>query len=471
MPETINADLCIIGAGSAGLSLAAVAAQMGARTVLIESGRMGGDCLNAGCVPSKSLLAAAHRAHIAREAGLFGVDCDAVKVDYSRVHAHVHAVIGGIAPHDSEERFRSLGCVVLRDPARFIGPRAVTAGHAEIVSRRFVVATGSRAAVPDIPGLRDTAHLTNESIFDLTECPRHLVIIGGGPIGCEMAQAFRRLGAAVTLLDVATILPKDDPEAVAVVRSALTKDGVVLREKVKIDRVAPTPSGVAIFIGGETIEGSHLLVAAGRRPNVENLGLEAAGIEYGPKGIVVDNRLRTTNKRVFASGDVAGGPQFTHVAGYHAGIIVRNALLRWPSRVDLRALPWVTYTDPELAQVGVTEAQARARHGDAIKVLRADFSESDRARAERSTDGFVKAVTDRRGRILGATIVGSHAGELIQPWGLAISSGLRVGSMAQMIAPYPTLGEINKRAAGEFYRPTVFGDRMRRIVRLLGRFG
>ncbi len=477
MANPIKADICVIGGGSAGLSVAAGAAQMGARTVLIESGQMGGDCLNTGCVPSKSLLAAAHAAHCARNGQPFGIKPGPSEIDFQGVHDHIHGVIASIAPHDSQERFEDLGCTVLRAPGHFIDDRTVEAGDTRIMARRFVIATGSRAAVPPIPGLGDTPHHTNESIFDLQDLPSHLVIIGAGPIGCEMAQAFRRLGSEVTLLDMASMMPRDDQDAVAVVRQAFTDVGITVTEGISIERVEKAADGIAVILQGDAlkgsghIKGSHLLIAAGRRPNVENLGLDQAGIMFSPKGIDVDDRLRTSNRRVFAAGDVAGGPQFTHWAGYHAGIIIRNALFRLPAKVDMRALPWVTYTDPELAQVGLTERDARERFGDAVKVLHAPFADNDRARAERRVEGFVKAVVDKRGRILGATIVGPHAGELIQTWGLAISSGLKIGKLAGMIAPYPTLGEINKRAAGSYFTPTLFSARTRWLVRMLGRLG
>ncbi|MBI5162927.1 MAG: FAD-dependent oxidoreductase [Magnetospirillum sp.] len=475
MGGTITADLCVLGAGSAGLSVAAGAAQMGARSVLIEAHKMGGDCLNTGCVPSKSLLAAAKAAFALRSAAAFGVgECEPA-VDFRAVHAHVHSTIAAIAPHDSEERFRALGCTVIRERASFLDERTVAAGTTRIRARRFVVATGSRPAVPPVPGMDGVPILTNETIFDLADLPRHLLIIGGGPIGCEMAQAFRRLGAAVTLIHRRHILPKDDPDAATVVRTSLVGDGVTVIEGARTVGAASGAGGIGLTLEKEgrqwLVTGSHLLVAAGRQPNVDGLGLEAAGVRFGPQGIETDPRLRTTNPRIFAAGDVAGGPQFTHIAGYHASIIIRNALFRLPAKVDYRSLPWVTYTDPELAQVGLTEAEARARHGDGIRVLTASFADNDRARAERHSEGFAKAITDKRGRILGATIVGPQAGELIQTWGLAISGGLKIGAIAGMIASYPTLGEISKRVAGSFYTPTLFSPRTRWLVRLLGRLG
>jgi pyruvate/2-oxoglutarate dehydrogenase complex dihydrolipoamide dehydrogenase (E3) component len=347
----------------------------------------------------------------------------------------------------------------------------LTAGGVTVTARRFVLATGSRAAKPALPGLDEVPFLTNETLFELRTAPAHLIVIGGGPIGIEMAQAHRRLGCKVTLIQRSAILPKDDPELVGMVRHRLVADGIDLREQAEIRRVERLGSGVAVVLAdGARIEGSHLLIAAGRHANVEDLGLEAAGIEYSDKGVRTDARLRTTNRRIFAVGDVAGGPQFTHVAGYHAGIVIRNALFRLPAKVDYAALPWVTYSDPELAQVGLTEAQARDVHG-AVRVLRWGFADNDRARTERETDGLVKVVTRPNGRILGASIVGAHAGELIQIWGLAISGKLKIGALAGMIAPYPTLGEAGKRAAGSFFTPTLFGARTRALVRALSWFG
>jgi pyruvate/2-oxoglutarate dehydrogenase complex dihydrolipoamide dehydrogenase (E3) component len=410
-----------------------------------------------------------------RHAGHFGVHGDEPNVDFSGVHRHVHDVIAAIAPHDSVERFTGLGCTVIQARARFIDDRTVEAGEQRIRARRFVVATGSRAGVPPIPGLDRVSFFTNETLFDNTQLPEHLVIIGAGPIGCEMAQAHRRLGARVSLLDLASMLPKDDPELVTVVRDAFLTDGIDLIERVEIRRIESRSGGIAVLAAEgdaeRVVEGSHLLIAAGRRPNVEDLGLEAAGVRHGPKGIEVDRRLRTSNRRIYAAGDVAGGHQFTHLAAYHAGIVLRNALFRLPAKVDTRALPWVTYTDPELAHVGLTEAQARDAHGAHVRVLRSEFAENDRARTERTTGGLIKVVVSRRGDVLGATIVGAHAGELILPWALAIGERLKIGALAGVIAPYPTLSEISKRVAGSYYTPTLFGPRTRMLVRLLGWLG
>ena len=474
MAPTLTPDICVIGAGSAGLSVAAGAAQLGAETVLVEADKMGGDCLNYGCVPSKALLAAAHAAEASRRAARFGIRAGEPVIDFRAVHDHVHGVIAAIAPHDSEERFAGLGVRIVRARARFVGPRELIAGDLRIHARRFVIATGSRPLVPPVPGLDRVPYLTNETVFDLTERPPRLLVLGGGPIGCELAQAFRRLGSSVSIIEMATLLPKDDPELVDVIRRRLLDDGIALHERSKVVGVEPATGGLAVSIetDGTTsrVTGSHLLVAAGRRANFADLDLAAAGVAHTPSAIAVDARLRTTNRRIYAIGDAIGGLQFTHLAGYHAGIVIRNALFRWPARVDQRALPSVTYSEPELAQVGLTEAAARAAGHD-VQVLRSPFARNDRAQTEHATDGLVKAVVTRRGRILGAAIVGPHAGELIHPWVLAIANNLKIGALATMIAPYPTLGEAGKRAAGNFYAPKLFNTRTRALVRFLRWFG
>jgi len=474
MAKRIKADICVIGAGSGGLSVAAGAAQMGARTVLIERDAMGGDCLNTGCVPSKALLAAAKQAYRMGAGEPFGIAPAEAKVDFAKVHEHVHGVIGTIAPNDSVARFEGLGVTVIKDHARFRDGSTVLAGNAEIAARRFVIATGSRASAPPIPGLDKVPFYTNENIFENKECPAHLIVIGGGPIGMEMAQAHRRLGARVTVLEGVRVLSREDPELSAVVVDRLRRDGVEILEGAKVLSVSGAENNIAIEIvhGQETrrIEGSHLLVATGRRPNVEDLGLEKAGVEYTGRGLKLDERLRTTNKRIFGIGDVAGGLQFTHVANYHAGIVIRNALFRVPARADHHAVPWVTYTDPELAHVGETEEEARKRYSK-INVLRWHMAENDRAQAERETEGVIKVITDSHARVLGATIVGPHAGELILPWVLAKSNALKLSAMASVIVPYPTLSEISKRAAGAYYTPALYSSKTRMLVRFLSLFG
>ncbi|MGB0670393.1 MAG: dihydrolipoyl dehydrogenase family protein [Rhodospirillales bacterium] len=472
MTETLNPDICVIGGGSGGLSVAAGASQMGAKVVLVEKHKMGGDCLNYGCVPSKALLAAAGRARTATGAAVFGISHPAApRIDGKAVFDHVKGVIEAIAPMDSVERFEGLGVQVIQGAARFTDARTIEVDGRRIRPKYAVIATGSHAFVPPIEGLELTPFFSNETIFDQKAIPEHLIVLGAGPIGIEMAQAHARLGARVTVLEMARALPKDDPELAAVVLAQIAADGVTLREGVQVIRVAGEAGAIDVTLATadgitETIRGTALLVATGRRANVDGLGLEAAGIEFSARGISVDTRLRTSNKRVFAIGDVAGGLQFTHVAGYHAGIVIRNALFRLPAKADHSAVPWVTYTDPEVAQVGLTEAAARAK-GLSYQVLRWPFFENDRAQAERATAGLIKAIVTPKGKILGAGIAGKGAGDLIQPWVLALSQGLKIAALASMVAPYPTRSEISKRAAGSFYTPKLFSDRTRSIVRFL----
>jgi pyruvate/2-oxoglutarate dehydrogenase complex dihydrolipoamide dehydrogenase (E3) component len=566
MAELLKPDICVIGAGAGGLSVAAAAAAFGVQVVLVERGKMGGDCLNAGCVPSKSLIASARRARAIAQAYLFGLDAGLSALDFARVREHVHGVIAAIAPNDSKERYIGLGVRVIEGIAKFVDPRTVAVGEAiRIRARRFVIATGSAPALPPISGLESTPHLTNETIFDLDQCPEHFVVIGAGAVGLELAQSFRRLGAEVTVLEATEPLAREDPECAQIVVDALAREGIAFRtgivvehvgevqavegqagevplaeaqagegrvgetpsaemqaggtqlvegsltegpfgetqslarrpdepqrdepqidetpsEKIRLDqaqsdeskRSEPQPSEAQSWVqvvlsgadGEETIAASHLLVATGRRPNLDGLGLEAARIKYEPHGIVVDRRLKTTNKRVYAIGDVTGAAQFTHAANYHANLVIRNALFRQRVRVNEDAIPRVTFTDPELAHVGLTEEQARNR-GHSICVLRWPYHENDRAQTERETIGHIKVVTDKKGRILGTTIVGVSAGELITTWTLAMSQNLNIKAFAGIVVPYPTLAEISKRAAMTYFTPYLTSPWVRRIIALL----
>ena len=463
-------DIAVIGGGSGGLSVAAAAAQFGQTVVLFETARMGGDCLNYGCVPSKALIAAAKHAHAFRSAGQFGIAASEPAVDFARVNAHVKRVIAAIEPNDSQERFEKLGVRVVRAQAKFRDATSIEAGGEIFTARRFVIATGSRAAIPPIPGLDGVPYFTNETLFDNTSLPGHLVIIGGGPIGIEMAQAHRRLGSQVTVIEALEPLGKDDPELAAVVLGALTSEGVRILARSKVKAVRRAAAGIAVEIeSGEVIEGSHLLVAAGRTAATDGLNLAAAGIEFDRKGITVDAGLRTANRKVYAVGDVAGGPQFTHAANYQAGLVIRNALFGLPVRHRPERVPWVTYSDPELAQAGLTEGQARALHGDGITVLRWPFHDNDRAQTEARTSGLIKVIAGRGGKILGAGIAGAQAGELIQPWVLAMANGLTVKAFANSVLPYPTLGEVSRRASITYFSGLATNPWVRRVIRLMSR--
>lgn len=461
-------DLAIIGAGSGGLSVAAAAAQFGQKVILFEKGEMGGDCLNYGCVPSKALIAAAKQAHVFQTSGKYGISSAEPKVDFRKVHAHIRKVIAAIEPNDSAARFEKLGVKVVLSAAKFRDAKTIEAGDGLFAAKRFVIATGSRPAVPAIPGIETVPYFTNETIFDNTKLPKHLVIVGGGAIGMELAQAHRRLGSQVTVIEALSPLSKDDPELTAAVLESLQSDGVKILSQTPITKISKSKSGIAVETARHgKIAGSHLLIATGRAANVEGLNLEAAGVVYTAKGVSVDKGLRTSQRHIYAIGDVAGGLQFTHVANYHAGLVIRNALFRLPvtNRTDI--IPHVTFTDPELAQVGLTEAEAVKELGPSFTVVRWPFHDNDRAQAEGKTTGLIKAVIGKRGRILGVGIVGANAGEIIQPWVLAKTSGLRIRAIAGMVAPYPTLGEINRRVAVNYFAGFTSKPWVRHVIRLL----
>lgn len=470
MPEVLMPDLCVIGAGSGGLTLAAAAAAMKVPVVLIERGAMGGDCLNHGCVPSKALIAAAHAAHSARHCGRFGIRVPEPLTDFAAVRSHVEATIAAIAPNDSQERFAAMGVRVIRASARFVSGDTCDAGDFRIKPRRFVVATGSSPARLTIPGIDLVRPLTNESVFALGDLPSRLVIIGAGPMGVELGQAFRRLGAEVTLLEARTALADFDPEMSQPLLRQLAAEGIFLRENVNILRIEPRGTGVRLFLEGSRVEtsidGSHLLIAAGRRPNVDGMGLEAAGVRFDKAGIKVDARLRTSNKRIYAIGDVAGQGEHTHLASYHAGLVLRNALFRQAVRLQPHLVPSVIYADPEIARIGLQETAARAKNGR-IQVLRWPFSENDRAQAEHATTGLIKVITNAKGRILGASICGKDAGEQIGLWSLAIAKGMTVKDVATIVLPYPTRSEISRRVAVSAYAASL---RHPWLPRLLGFF-
>ncbi len=474
MVEYLEPDICVIGAGSGGLMVAAAVRALGGAVVLIERDKMGGDCLNYGCVPSKAMIAAAKRAHTITNAGVFGVSASELRVNFGRVAEHVRSVVETIAPHDSVERFEALGANVIKAHARFVDKRTVEADGQLIRARRFVIATGSRPAVPPIPGLETINFLTNETIFNQTRKPEHLIVIGGGPIGMELAQAHRRLGAQVSVIEMFEPLGKDDPELTAIALRKIEAEGVKIYAQSVVESVESQGRNVAVRIKkddeSEIISGSHILVAAGRTKNVDDLGLEAARIRLNNGAIRVNRSMKTTNRRVYAIGDVAGSLQFTHVAGYHAGLVVRNALFGLPVKENRDILPWATYTDPEIAQVGLSEAEAKKRFNGDFKVMRVPFTQNDRAQAERRTEGLVKLITDNRGRILGAGIVGAQAGELVTFFAYAIANRMRVSSLTKFVAPYPTIAEIVKRVGNAYYHDKLDNPwlaRLRNFNRLL----
>ncbi|MXX87891.1 MAG: dihydrolipoamide dehydrogenase [Boseongicola sp. SB0665_bin_10] len=467
--ERIKTDILVIGAGSGGLSVAAGASQMGARVVLLEGHKMGGDCLNFGCVPSKALIAAAKQASSMAAGAPFGVTPVTPDVNYAAAKDHVHRVIETIAPVDSQERFEGFGVHVIREYGRFVSPNEVQAGDHVITARRIVIATGSSPFVPPIPGVDEVTHYTNENIFDLRDRPEHLLVIGGGPIGVEMAQAHVRLGSKVTVIEGLKALGRDDPEAAKVVLDKMRAEGIEIVEDALAEEVGENGGQITVKTSQGPFTGSHLLMAVGRTVNIEKLDLDKGNVAHD-RAVKVNASLRSiSNRRVYAIGDAAGGLQFTHVAGYHAGVIIRSMLFGLPSKAKTSHIPWVTYTDPELAQVGPTEAEARKIHGSALAVARFDYHENDRAIASRKTSGFVKVMVVK-GRPVGATIVGEAAGELVGVWALAIANGLKMSGVAAMVAPYPTLGEVSKRAAGAYFSPRLFeSETVKRVVGIVQR--
>ncbi|KCZ92091.1 dihydrolipoyl dehydrogenase family protein [Hyphomonas johnsonii] len=468
-----KADLVVIGGGSGGLSAAAGAAMFGLNVVLYEQAEMGGDCLNYGCVPSKALLSAAKAAQSAREAAKYGIGVSAPVTDWAAVKAHVRHAIDTIAPVDSQERFEGLGVTVIREHARFADPDTVVSANTRTRARRIVVATGSTAFIPPIEGLKTVPYVTNETLFSMPDFPEHLVILGGGPIGLEMAQAFTRLGARTTVIEMGLALGKSDPAHAAIAIGALRDEGVTVLEGHKAVRVSSENGGIRVHTehdGAEVpVDGSHLLVAVGRRTMLDGLDLEAGKVEFDRKGIVVGDTLRSrSNRRVWALGDSAGREQFTHVAGWHASVFARRAFFKQRTKADSLPIPAVTYTSPEVAQVALTEAEAREKFGDSVETSSFPFHENDRAIAEGKTLGEAKLVI-RKGKLLGASIVGEGAGDILQIISLAMSNGLKVQDLTNFISPYPTRAEVVKRAASAHFTEALFSKSAKRLVGLLQR--
>ncbi len=472
-PKNLSADLIVIGAGSGGLSAAAGAAMLGLDVILYEKGEMGGDCLNYGCVPSKALLAAARAAYGIHDAERFGVSSGPAQVNWEAVKRHVKDAVQAIAPVDSQERFEGLGVTVIREHAKFLDPKTIGSSGTRATARRIIVATGSRALLPPIPGLSDTPHVTNEEIFSLPDFPEQLVILGGGPIGLEMAQAFQRLGSHVTVIEKDRALAQADARHAALAVKTLRAEGVKILEGYAAVKVEGQAGEIKVTAEGENgsqlVTGTHLLVALGRRPVTEGLALEAGRVAYDKTGVQVSEKLRSrSNPKVWALGDVAGQGQFTHLAGWHASVFTRRALFKQGSKASDLPLPSVTYVSPEVAQVGLTEAAARARYGESISVSQFAFDENDRAIAEGKTLGEAKLII-RKGKLLGASIIGEGAGDIIQLVAYAMSNGQGVQSLTNFISPYPTRTEIVKRAASAHFTPAVFGKASRWLVGLLQR--
>ena len=463
-------DLVVVGGGAGGLVVASVASQLGLQVCLIEKeNQLGGDCLHYGCVPSKTLIHTAKVAQQIRRAGDVGLPASEPRVDMAAVNARIREVVEHIQQHDDPQRFRNYGCEVLFGAARFIDSHTVEVNGERIRGKRFVIATGSRPFVPPIPGLEQAGYLTNIDMFSLPELPARLIVLGGGPIGLEMAQAFQRLGSQVTVIEKQQqLLPQEDSEVAAALQDGLQAEGINILTSVAAEKVSIENNVRSVSCSdGGVIQAEQLLVAVGRSANVDELGLDAAGVSYTSKGITVDRRMRTSQKHIYACGDVCGPYPFTHMAEYQAGIIISNAIFRFPKKADYRVVPWVTYTDPELARVGLTEQQAKDK-GVSPQVLRFDFRDIDRALTEGEATGFSKLVT-HKGRVLGASILGPHAGELIHEIVLAMQTGAKIADISAAIHAYPTLAQIHRRAVNTAYAPKLFSKTTRTLVKWINR--
>jgi len=461
--KTLKYDFCVIGAGSGGLTFAAAVRQLGASVVLLEQHKMGGDCLNYGCVPSKALIASAKIAHCLKKAH------QKLDIDFSKVHKYVYDVIHTLSKHDSVERFEEMGVKVILEKGSFFNKSTVETQSYYIRAKKFIIATGSHPFVPPIEGISKVPFYTNETIFDLKEAPKHLAIVGGGPIGVEMAQAFYRLGSKVTIIEAFGILSKDEPVIARDLKDILLKEGVKILEQTKITSMEQHGAHTTIHLMGtdETVEASHVLIATGQRAHVGNLGLDKACIKTTERGIFVDDYLRTSNNRVFAIGDCIGGYQFTHVAAYHARIVIQNSVFWfWKKKMHAKAIPWVTYTDPELAHVGLLESQIKQTY----TVTEVSFEDNDRAHTEKSTEGKIRVCVSKKGRVLGVSILSKNAGELIYPWVMVIENNLKISSMKNVIAPYPTFSVVHQKVVAQYYKKRFLTSFVKKVIRVLLKF-
>ncbi|MGB3739221.1 MAG: FAD-dependent oxidoreductase [Pontixanthobacter sp.] len=461
-------DVIVIGGGAAGLTAAGGCAMFGLEVALIEGGTMGGECLNNGCVPSKALITAAARAAEAREEKRYGVALAPPTVEWAGVHAHIHQAIADIEHHDSKETFEGMGCEVILDYARVTGKQTVEVGGRTLRAPRIVIATGSEPFVPPIEGLDGVPYMTNENLFDLQEQPAHLVIIGGGVIGMEMAQSFRRLGSDVTVIEPGEPMGRDDRDSVAIVMDTMREEGVQFVQA-KAERVTGAEGAISVHTdGAETVTGSHLLVAVGRKARMHGFGLEELGVELAKNGIAVDDRRRTSVKGIYAIGDCRDGPRLTHVSGYEGSNVALEIVTGLPTKVDWKALPWCTYTQPEVAQIGMTADDARKKHGDAVTIVTKPFDDNERAITEGQTKGHLKIVMKGK-KVLGASICGKNAGELLLPFTQMITGKTSSFALGSAIIAYPTRSEISKAAAFAAWEPTVFGSLPKKYAALVAK--
>ena len=462
-------DMGVIGGGAAGLTVTSGASQLGAKTLLVEKEHaLGGDCLHFGCVPSKTLIKTAHVYHLMNNAEAFGLPkVDIPPVDFKSVANRIASVIETIQEHDSEERFCGLGAKVVFGDARFTDPHTIKVDGTNYSAKTWVLATGSSAVIPPIEGLDKTHYITNREIFSLDHLPKSLIILGAGPIGIEMSQAFTRLGTQVTLVDMADqILPKEDKDMADTVKSVLEAEGVTFHLGTKIVGTKDSGSEREVFLedaNGKafSITGETLLVALGRIANVDGLGLEEIGVEFYRRAIKVDNRLRTNLKHIYGAGDCTGGYQFTHAAGYEGGIVVSNAIFHLPRKTNYTNIPWCTYTDPELASIGMNEKRAKEA-GIEYAVWTEQFKDNDRSLAERERVGKIKMLLDKKEKPIGVQILGPHAGELISEWVAIFNGKVKLSTLVSSVHPYPTIGEINKKVAGNFFSPKIFSEKIQK---------
>ncbi|MEK6874457.1 MAG: dihydrolipoyl dehydrogenase [Nanoarchaeota archaeon] len=472
--DTKNYDIVVIGGGSGGLVAAAGAAKFGAKIALLEKNKLGGECLWTGCIPSKAFIHVAKIAHTVRHASNIGIKPEKISIDFSKIIDYVHNVITKIQPHDSKERFESLGVAVFFGNPRFENKNTINIGNHHIKAKHFIIATGSRPYIPEIPGLHETGFLTNETVFENRKFPQNLLVIGGGAIGSEMAQAFARLGSQVTILEHGdTILSKEDPAVANEIKHIFTQEGITILTNSTIHSISKQGKKKTITYKKEgrlsKVSGDEILLASGRSPNVEGLNLEHIGVVFDKRKIKVNQHLQTTIPTIYAIGDVKGGYQFTHIASYEAGIALANILFKLPIKTDYSIVPWTTFTDPEVAQVGLTEQEARKKHGDLL-IFQEPFSEIDRAQTDNNTKGFIRLITTKKGKILGVHIIGPHAGELIAEYTLAMRKKLTIKDIYQTIHVYPTLSGINTRIAGK-YMETLLTPFRKKLLKYIFRYG